>query len=221
MPITADLNLIKAHFGAAPFDYSHALETSQLCESIGAFLGLTGDELWACRAAGMFHDLGRNIEVPAGGGDLDRKNGGKVSLWTERAPNHARLSADLAEVALASDVNFTATHMTARVCRVIGQHNIHGPAPTDPIALALYDADLLEAARFGRFYGQDIGTFEKFLHGRYSRLATEWARDPRVKERWRRTRQTPVIAGNRFENAGIGGASASEIAERITANRRL
>jgi HD superfamily phosphohydrolase YqeK len=219
VPITADLNLTGAHFGAAPFDYSHALETSQLCESIGAFLGLTGDELWACRAAGMFHDLGRNIEVPLGGGVLDRKNGGKVSLWTERAPDHARVSADLAEIALQKDVNFMATHLDQRVCRVIGQHNIHGPTPTDPIAKALYDADILEAARFGHYYGQDIGLFEKFLHGRYSRLCTEWARDPRVKERWRRTRNGSQAPGKAFQNSGVDGRSASEIAQTITSRR--
>lgn len=219
MPINADLNLTGAAFGVFPFDYDHARETSQLCESIGASLGLEGDLLWACRAAGMFHDLGRNVEVPLGGSADQRKKGGKVSDWRERHPDHAVAGAELATRALALDPNFLATHLDERVARVIAQHNIHGPAPVDPIARALYDADLLEAVRYRRIYGEDEATFERFLHGRWSRLSTEWARDPVVQARWRRDRSGMPQVGKKFENKDAGGRSAEEIARTIMARR--
>ncbi len=172
MSITPDLPLTGARFGAFPFDYDHGLNTSTLAVEVGAFLGLVSDELYACRAAGMFHDLGRNI---------GEKNGGKVSPWHERDKDHSRRSAALAEKAMLVDGNFMALRstVTERVCRVIAQHDIHGPAPSDPIALALYDADLLEACRLT---GGNEGV--RVIQERYARLATAWARDPKVQRRW-------------------------------------
>lgn len=219
MPITPDLNLTGAAFGVFPFDYDHARETSQLCVSIGESLGLEGDLLFACRAVGLFHDLGRNVELPIGGGALERKKGGKVSDWRERHPDHAYNGAELAKAALLVDVNFQATHLDERVARVIAQHSIHGPAPTDPVARALYDADLLEAVRFRRLYGEDEASFERFLHGRWSRLSTQWARDPVVQARWRRDRSGMPVVGKKFENKDAGGRSAEEIARTIMARR--
>lgn len=219
MPITPDLNLTGAAFGVFPFDFDHARETSQLCVSIGESLGLEGDLLWACRAVGLFHDLGRNVELPIGGGALERKKGGKVSDWRERHPDHAFAGAELAKAALAVDVNFAATHLDERVARVIAQHSIHGPAPTDPVARALYDADLLEAVRFRRLYGEDEASFERFLHGRWSRLSTQWARDPVVQARWRRDRSGMPVVGKKFESQDAGGRSAEEIARTIMARR--
>lgn len=172
MPITADLRLNKANFGVFPFDYDHALQTSILAERIGQSLGLDGDELQACRAAGMFHDLGRNVEG---------KKNGKVSNWWEKHSDHHLRSAELADVVLLDDVNFDALgDIRSRVCRVIGQHNIFGPAPSDPIARALYDADILEAARLVR---DDIRFNIAVIRDRYSRLCTEWARNPEVQAR--------------------------------------
>ena len=219
MPITPDLNLTAAAFGVFPFDYDHARETSQLCESIGASLGLAGDELWACRAAGLFHDLGRNVEVIAGGSPLDRKKGGAVSSWQERHPQHALDGAELAKRALAIDVNFQATHLDERVARVIANHNIHGPAPADPIGRALYDADLLESVRYYRLFEGNEGGFERFLASRWSRLVTDWARNPKVHERWRRDRSGAPQAAPAFKNEGVGGKSAEEIARTIMARR--
>lgn len=219
MPITPDLNLTGAAFGVFPFDYDHARETSQLCESIGASLGLEGDELWACRAAGLFHDLGRNVDVAMVGGEVGRKKGGAVSDWRANHPQHALDGAELSKQALRIDVNFQATHMDERVAKVIANHTIHGPAPADPIGRALYDADLLEAVRFRRLYGEDEAAFERFLSGRWSRLVTDWARNPKIQARWRRDRSGIAQPAPAFQNEGIGGRSAQEIAKTIMAKR--
>lgn len=247
--LTQDISLVEASFGEAPYGFDHARETGNLCMTIGESLGLTGDELLACRAAGYFHDLGRNIEpeidersgmlshrmMPSGqmarhgnrgsvdGGRPPSKRPGKVSPWTERHPDHARISAELAGDALLIDLNFVSTGLIDRVKKTIAGHSIHRPPPIDPIALALYDADLMECVRFKAFYGSDTVRFERFVLSRMSKVVTPFAKNPQRQAVWRRDREnaySPVKPeGGKFENAGIGGHSAAEIARTITARR--
>lgn len=253
--LTQDISLVEASFGEAPFDFGHARETGQLAKTIGESLGLTGDDLLACLAAGYFHDLGRNIEpeidvrsgmlshrvLPSGqkarhgnrgsvdGGRPPSDRPGKVSSWMERAP-HAVDSADLAGDALLVDINFVSTGMIERVKRVIGQHSIHGPAPVDPIARALYDADLLECFRFRPFYGDDVNRFEKFVAHRLSKVATQFAKNPEIQATWRRNRINAYSAKKPEGGALNSGAvlrdksghalTAEQVAMREMAKRR-
>lgn len=167
----------RADFPTDPmFSYdNHAIPTSNLASSIGTFLGLAGDELWMCQKAGLFHDLGRK------------------AAWNEKDRGCARRSAALAEHVLKDDSNFVAmVPYIERVCRAIAQHDLDGPRPIDPVAIALHDADCLETARFAQI---DAESAAPLIRKRYAQVITEWAKDPNVHTRWIKQRANQAVPG--------------------------
>lgn len=146
------------------YGYDHARNTSRLAAHIASYLGLSERDISIVKAAGLFHDIGR------------------LEPWHKEDRDHAFRSASFAEEYMKKDPEWWAQRdLHEEICRLIAQHSLSGEAPRDPRAIALYDADCMEAARIAP------NTIEgaKLMKQRMSQLQTEWARHSEHQQRWR------------------------------------
>lgn len=140
------------------FGWEHHNFTSQL---VGYMLAAEKPrDLTIAKTAALYHDLGR------------------ARPW-QYVEYCAELSARLADTVMRAHPE-TASYRDD-VCRLIA---LHGTTPEGPLAIALHDADLLEAARFAP--GTPSGLQAMKLA--YARLLTPWARDVETQRRWREKR---------------------------------
>ncbi len=169
MTASPALTLEKANFPIDPFGYTHATKTADIAERVGAFLGLKGDELQLCRHVALFHDLGRRAP------------------WWEKDPDCARRSAEAAMIVLKDNPDwFARPDMVARAGRIIAAHSLDRETlpdtiavEGDKIAIALWDADSLECARFD----PNGARGRELVARRYKRLLSAWAELPEHQER--------------------------------------
>lgn len=165
--IAGATSLEKISWKAEPFGYDHARQTSRLAVHIAESLGLTGRDLQVVKAAGLFHDIVR--EGP----------------WQQPDPGHNMRCAIAAEEAMRNDPEWWAQKdLHEEICRVIAQHSLDGPQPSDPRAQALWDADSYEAARFAPNTREGLEILKK----RLDRLCTPWAQLAEHQRRWRDNR---------------------------------
>lgn len=165
------------HYGAV-----HARETAELATQIyrrlpshmiktdNPHLAKREDEV--IKYAAMYHDIGR------------------TQPWRKEDPHHARRSAEIAEGLLKNEPNLDADpalreYLLAEVPRIITAHDLSAPElPTDPRAVALWDADSLEACRFAPGTRVCLELMKK----RYERLCSPWAKDRDLQSGWRKMR---------------------------------
>jgi HD superfamily phosphodiesterase len=165
-----------ADFGKDPYGYDHAFNTSNLAHSVAQSYGLGGDELMLAKGIGMFHDLGR------------------IGNWWESDSGHGVRSADLAAKAFRFDPNWCArSDLVDAACRIIAQHSIMKP-PNHPLGIALYDADLLESARFANMGERGWKTWEV----RRAACISQFARDHAWQETWLEKRRAGTKTGGKW-----------------------
>jgi hypothetical protein len=162
------------------YGFDHARETSELALQVYYRIPIHADltpfeskvnEL-SVKYAGLYHDLGR------------------TAPWNHKDPGHAQASASLAEEYLKTDNDLSRDDalreaVIRETCRLIANHSLDAPSlPTDPRAMALWDADSLEAARI------EPGTHEglRLLKHRYERLCTEWVKNKNLQSKLRQMR---------------------------------
>ena len=165
------------------YGWEHARDTSQLAVHIaqGRTNVLTDRDIEIIKAAGLFHDLGRE------------------EGWKHPAPGHRHKSAELARKLMKEDAQaWFRSDLIDDVCRMIVDHvmphvdaegrlrdeqgNVVEPTlPTDPRLQCLWDAESYEGMRF------EPGTWEGsvVLKARLAHLATPWARIADHQRRWR------------------------------------
>lgn len=166
------------------YGWDHARDVSQLAVHIaqGRTDLLTAKDIEIVKAAGLFHDLGRE------------------EGWTSPAPGHRHRSAELARKLMKEDAQaWFRVDLIDDVCRMITEHTmphvdsegrlrddtgavIDAPRlPTDPRLQCLWDAESYEGMRFmpGTWEGSVV------LKARLAHLATPWARIPDHQRRWR------------------------------------
>lgn len=163
--------LDRVPFSETPF-YSyreHCEGVGRLALVLGQTLGLKDRDLRIVRYAGILHDLGRS------------------QPWQRSDPDHGQLSARLADEALRRDPQYGAdSAFRDEVCRLIAGHNLSAAdLPKDPKAMALWDADALDSARFSPNTRDGIVVFKE----RTTRLCTVDARAEDVQLRWRKYRK--------------------------------
>jgi len=151
------------------YDLAHGQATAKMAKFI---LEGWGDEhntvtnhraLWA---AALFHDLGRR------------------EPWNREDPAHARHSAECFERVIRADpVLWHEEALRETAARLIANHD-RAPEPGNPLAVALHDADALEAARICP------GTPEGLVHfrARTAGLLTPWVREPDKLRRYMESR---------------------------------
>lgn len=138
----------------------------------------TEQELNVIRGAAMFHDLGRTLKA-----DQD---------WQRPEPGHGVRSADIARsVMLMDDLWRYRQNAHDQICKIIAAHSMpmiggrdDGKRPTDPFAIALWDAECLESARFDP--NTDTGLI--ITRERFNQTVSAWARLPEHRQRWRTER---------------------------------
>jgi len=149
----------------AGYGPEHGKNTSQLSVYCAAVEGLTDvTETETLKAAGLLHDLGR--AMPAGENDRDC----------------AARSAEKADKAIRSDPSGSGQRaLREAVCRLIAQHSLDRKVPPqEPLARALWDADLLEEAR----HMPNTARGRTFVVEAYARLLSPWAQKKTVQHRW-------------------------------------
>jgi hypothetical protein len=172
------------------YGWEHARDVSQLAvhiaqggrATVGCDVDLTANDIEVIKAAGLFHDLGREEE------------------WSKPAPGHRFASAERARKLMVEDAqNWFRRDLIDDVCRLITQHALPHvdadgllrdekgvvleapPIPTDPRLRCLWDAEAFEGMRFapGTWQGATV------LKARLAHLATPWAKVPEHQRRWR------------------------------------
>lgn len=164
--INPALNVQRAVWPADPYGYNHGLKCAELVDTIARSLGASEREVIIVRAAALLHDLGRTETR---------------QFWAPE-PAHAARGAGLAREVLEKEDNWRADADARReVQRLVGQHQLERPPPAgDLLAVALWDADSLEAARFDT----SAASIRDLVRRRYSRLLSPFARQPAVQERY-------------------------------------
>lgn len=167
------------------FGSDHAKWTAKLAERILQSVfeqqgrgAPTEQELNIIRGAAMFHDLGRTLKA-----DQD---------WQRPEPGHGVRSADIARsVMLMDDVWRFRQNAHDQICKIIAAHSMpiiggrdDGKRPTDPFAIALWDAECLESARFDP--NTEAGL--RITRERFNQTQSAWARLPEHRQRWRNER---------------------------------
>ncbi len=182
--LSPELNIERARWPADPYGYDHATCTIEAALTVARSLklGMREDEpiMGVVRAVAAFHDLGRKAP------------------WHQPDHDHAVLSADMAAHTLKDDPNWRAHRdLIDRVRKVIAEHNIASrkPGSSDPVAICLWDADILESARLLQI---DPG-LEGMVYQRYSMLVTPFGRDPGVQKRWMDRRRVKEGAGQAWQ----------------------
>lgn len=177
--------LNRVNFPPDPYGVDHGNWVSSTATSVGVYLGLAGNELWLCQRAGMFHDVGR-----------------RNPNWRQRDDGHNVRSARAALEALVHEPEWKALQpMLERLARVIANHDLDGPPPQDPVAIALWDADILDCARLGQ--GTNEGA--QLIQKRYARLISGFARDRARQEKYIARRRAPVVPGESATPGGVWG----------------
>ena len=145
-------------FPEIPFyDGKHGFMVSQLADTIGNTLNLSESDRAVARMAGLLHDLGREKE------------------FTGADPQHNTRSAEAAHKHLTGRKDGHGDRdFIARVCRYIALHSLDGTPTSDPIAMALHDADALEASRFKP--GTTAGML--MVRKRKKQMLTDFGRNP-------------------------------------------
>ncbi len=114
--------------------------------------------------AALLHDIGRTRD------------------WQYPDEGHGERSALLADKCMRENPGLWGDNtLREDVCRLIAAHTLSGPVPTDPRLLALWDADLLEAARLSPKTVEGA----RVMNERFAKLASPWARETDTKMRWR------------------------------------
>lgn len=167
------------------FGSDHAKWTAKLAErvlyAVFAERGLPEPrehELHVIRGAAMFHDLGRSLKA-----DDD---------WRRPEPGHGARSADIARSVLIADDFWRFRQNTHdQICKLIAAHSMpmiggrdDGKRPTDPFAVALWDAECLESARFDPNTESGL----RITRERFNQTLSAWARLPEHRQRWRNER---------------------------------
>jgi hypothetical protein len=185
----ADLSKIdwptQPHYG-----WEHARDVSQLAvhiaqggrATVGCDVDLTATDIEVIKAAGLFHDLGRE------------------EAWTKPSPGHRFASAERARKLMLEDAQaWFRRDLIDDVCRLITEHvmpsvdadgRLHDETgavidapriPTDPRLRCLWDAESYEGMRFAP------GTWEGsvILKARLAHLTTPWAKITEHQRRWR------------------------------------
>lgn len=131
------------------FDWEHANRVSGIAEAVARSLGGDHRTCVMARACGVFHDIQR-----------------KGSFWEK--DTHGSRSASIAEVCLKA--NGWDAQAIRDVTKTIAQHDLSGPQPDkrDILAVALWDADILDSARH-----EDETLWRKRLGLRMSALACD------------------------------------------------
>jgi len=166
--ITAEdsgIDIALVEWPTAPgYGYDHAKNTSQLAVHIGGALNLKDAELKVLRTAAFLHDIGRRAP------------------WTESDPSHAQRSAELADSIMRRSPWWSASALREQVCKLIVAHDLNnGRKPTDPLAIALHDAECFEACR--RMHDGTAGA--DLMATRRKACISEWALDDGYHRRWR------------------------------------
>lgn len=172
------------------YGWEHARDTSQLAvhiaqggkATVGCDVDLTTNDIEVIKAAGLFHDLGREEH------------------WTKPSPGHRFASAERARKLMVEDAqSWFRRDLIDDVCRLITQHvmpsvdadgRLHDEQgrvvdvpqiPSDPRLRCLWDAESFEGMRFAP------GTWEGsvVLKARLAHLATPWAKLTEHQRRWR------------------------------------
>ena len=138
----------------------------------------TEQELNIIRGAAMFHDLGRVIKA---GQD-----------WQRPEPGHGVRSAEIARgVMLTDDLWRFRQNTHDPICKLIASHAMpviggrdDGKRPTDPFAIALWDAECLESSRFD----PNTETGLLITRERFNQTVSAWAKLPEHRQRWRKER---------------------------------
>lgn len=136
---------------ADPYGYDHATNTARLALVVLAREFPDADTkenravLWT---AALFHDVAR-------GAENDPEHALRSSEWLAR---------------FLSGTSYHYVSLRDAACELVGRH--HQP-PTDPLSVALHDADALEGCRVRP------GTPEghRYMKERLARLVTPWAKD--------------------------------------------
>ncbi len=148
------------------YGFDHAKQTSQLAVHIGQTLNLSAREIDVLKAAATFHDFGR------------------TKSWQEEEPGHAIESARLAHEYMHKSQSWGDGDFINAVCRVIERHSLKGIPPSEPMLVALWDAECFEAARFA----PDTEEGEQICHARFARVITPWAKLQEHQRRWKKYR---------------------------------
>lgn len=165
---------------ARVYGSDHGFQTSQLTAYI--LEGLQGErsetysegDFWVARTAGLFHDVAR------------------AEPWQKTDPGHGRRSAVIVEDLLRGDSELAHWRsLFDDVCRLIAGHGLRPldgkgdwTEPTNPVAIALHDAECFEAARLSP--GTDDGLV--VMQKRLDDVISQWARNKEHQRRWRSTR---------------------------------
>jgi len=126
-------------------------------------LGLGIAEIPIVTGLAMFHDLGR------------------TRPW-QAQDDHAALSAARADEAMRNHPTaWNEANVRDEVCRLIAQHSLKGPPPSDKRLIALWEADCWESVRLAPRTREGVVVMEE----RLAMCITPWGRDEENQRKWR------------------------------------
>lgn len=141
------------------YRFDHGDKTAKLATVILSVQGPranTPQNMRAVWLAGYFHDIGRS------------------QPWNADDPHHARRSADILERVLKTLPDVRGDDLLcSTACKLVAHHSSR-PETRDPLAMALWDADCFEAARF--MPGTREGLVRLKERTALSNLCTDWAK---------------------------------------------